>query len=317
MPDAAHEPRGVPIDEAPPPAWVLDHFSPAQVRDLTRSLLWTLLIYKSRGLGTPTISLAQRIYIAVHTMKPTDPKRTWLSVRTLSVELDMASTNTVTSGLRALEAAGWVVTKPRPNNGKEYYPAWPLVDCIAPSEGPERCAVATKKGVCTRRAGWGTGFDEGPCKHHREKTESGSVSQEMRHQPPAPGSMENPVETASAEPASVSPNEGPGVSPNEAAPQEMRHGVARGETEYISSTSREFDQSGVTRVPPELPEVEDSTADLAAPPAKSDPAIEPRALPACPACGAVLDSDGSCFACLLRNENLPGSPGVRYANQPS
>lgn len=315
MPDAAHEPRGVPIDEAPPPAWVLDHFSPAQVRDLTRSLLWTLLIYKSRGLGTPTISLAQRIYIAVHTMKPTDPKRTWLSVRTLSVELDMASTNTVTSGLRALETAGWVVTRARPNNGKEYFPAWPLVDCIAPSGGPERCAAPTKKGMCTRRAGWGTESDEGRCAHHREAAEGDSVSQEMRH-PMPPEAVENPGENASAEPASVSPNEGPGVSPNEAVPQEMRRGVARGETEYISSTSREFDQSGVTRVPPELPEVEDSTADLAAPPAKSDPAIEPRALPACPACGAVLDPGGSCFVCP-QSAALAGSPGVRYANHPS
>lgn len=296
MPEAAPDPRGAPIDEAEPPPWVLDYFSPAQVRSLTRPLLWTLLIYKSRGLGSPAISLAQRIYVAVHTMKPTEPKRTWLSVRTLGAELDMASTNTVTSGLRALEVAGWVVAKARPNNGKEYYPAWPLVDCLASQQGPERCAAPTKKGVCTRRAGWGTEFETGRCKRHRE---DGPVSQEMRHQS-VPEPVENPGDNASAGAVSVSSNEGPGVSSNEAVPHEVRRSVARGETEYFSSESREFHQSGVTGVPSELLELEDSPADLAEPSAKSDPAIEAKALPACSACGAVLDLGGSCFICNSR-----------------
>lgn len=301
MPEERPTPQGVPIDEVGPPAWVLDYFSPAQVRDLTRPLLWTLLIYKSRGLGAPAVSLAQRIYIAVHTMRKTETKRAWQSVRTLSVELDMASTNTVMSGLKALERDGWITTRRRPNNGKEYLPCWPVEDCIAPSEGPERCGAPTAKGICTRRAGWGTDADRGPCKLHREEdgpadAEDGSVSHEMRHgDPPEP--VDNPAPDPPEPASSVSPDATPGVSPHEAASQEMRHGVAGGETEYIKVGSEEFDQRRVTPLRPAQPELEDSPAGRAEPPAKRD---HLRVIPshdACQDCGTVLDPDRTCFTC--------------------
>jgi hypothetical protein len=161
------------------PGWAQPYFSPDQV-GLDRGLQWVLLIYKSRNLGSSATSIAQRLY--VHTIGKTN-KKAWPSQPALAGDLDIGSTNTVSTALGALEKDGWVVKGQARDGRHSYTLAWPAHDCLAPTadDSPVLCAQPTGKGsLCTRRAGWGTDHrGQGLCKLH-DLTDDAQAPQPLR-----------------------------------------------------------------------------------------------------------------------------------------
>lgn len=156
---------GISIDQGPRPAWVADHLSVAQL-GLDSGLQWITLLEKARGLGTSAKLIAHTLYRSTIGSKL---KKSMLTVRTLCERADIGSQTTVVSALARLVRDGWVrrevrdlssrrLARERPGQaGVGYRLAWPERDCLAPADGPLRCAQPTSKGgLCTVRAGKGT-----------------------------------------------------------------------------------------------------------------------------------------------------------------
>lgn len=154
--------RGVPVDQADMPEWARPKFSPPQLQ-LSVGLQWILLVYLSTGLEASRINVAARLY--VHTVGK-DKKTSNPSHESLAHDCSL-SVQTVSDSIADLEEQGWILVDRRNNHFNIYWLAWPVTDVLARSDEPARCGRPTKKGACTRRAGWGTDHrGEGPCKLH-------------------------------------------------------------------------------------------------------------------------------------------------------
>lgn len=246
--------RGKPIDGSPLPDWARPYLSPDQL-SLDRGLLWVLLIYKARNLGSSATSVAQRLY--VHTLGKAH-KKAWPSQPALAGDLELKSENTVRAALVALEKRGWLIKGEVSGGRISYTLAWPPFDCLAPTptESPVLCAVPTDTGLCRRRAGWGTQHrGTGRCKLH-DDTEA---PQPLRGSdgskdatPPQPLREESALlDSAPPQPLRPDPSTVEGVPP-----QPLSQAPSTVEDKYVSECVTGVGEMSNEGCPPSRAEVE-------------------------------------------------------------